>query len=700
MMPVPDLHRLFAPRSVALVGASENLDSISGRPLRLLKEHGFSGRLYPVNPRHENIDGTPCFPDVGSLPETPDVVLVGVRAALVPGALEACAARGVPFAVIFSSGFAESHDPESERRMVEIARAGGMRLLGPNCQGMANFREDIPLTFSSSLLGRTPPPGGVAYVSQSGAFGFASAAQALDRGVRFHSVVTTGNQCDLDALDVGRYLLRDPDVRALLLYLEGVRDGERFVNLAEEARSRGIPLGVLKVGRSPTSREAVQSHTAALAGDDAVWDAIFRQYDVFPLEDAEDIVNLGLVFGAPRRPRGNRVAILTTSGGAGIVTADRCFDAGLAVPPLPEETRRELERFLPSFGSSRNPVDMTAQVINDPQGYAGVLRAVETCAEVDMTIAVHSMVTGAAGESMARDLADSFDRSEKPTACCWLIDQRNGGAFLSFLRQRGVPVFSSPRECARALGALARVPREVTPSIPACPRPAPVLGNFPPVLTEYDAKRALSAYGVPCSREILCATFAEARNAAAALGYPVALKVMSPAILHKTEAGVVALRLREEEELRNAYGRLLERAEKFAPGVPVQGVLVQEMVDGGVECFVGVKRDPLFGAMVAVGLGGIYVEVFRDAVLRRAPVSPQEGEAMVRSLRGYPLLAGVRGQKLRDVEALGRLIGAVSDFACSEEELLELDVNPVMVLEEGQGVVAVDALVTKKGFRP
>lgn len=700
MIPIPDLSRLFRPRSVAVIGASEKADSISGRPLSLLKGHGFPGGIYPVNPRHREIDGTPCFPDMASLPETPDVALIGVRAALVPEALEACAARGVLFAVIFSSGFAEYAGPETERNMVDIARAGGMRLLGPNCQGMANFLEDIPLTFSASLLGRRPRPGGVAYVSQSGAFGFASAAQALDRGVCFHSLVTTGNQCDLDALDVGRYLLEDPEVRALLLYLEGVRDGERFVALAEEARARSIPLGVLKAGRSASSQEAVQSHTAALAGDGAVWDAIFRQYDVIPLEDAEDIVNLGLIFGAPRRSRGNRVAILTTSGGSGIVMADRCADAGLVVPALSGETRKEINRFLPSFGSSRNPVDMTAQVINDPQGYAGILRTVEACPDVDMIVAVHSMIIGAPGESMVRDLVASFERSEKPVACCWLIDHSNGGEFLATLRDRGIPVFSSLRECARAMGVLAR--RRIVPLRPA-PEPrrrGTILADYPPVLTEYDAKRALTQYGVPCSREILCATFAEAREAAATLGYPVALKVMSPAIPHKTEAGVVALRLRDEEELRNAYGRLLERAEQSVPGAPLQGVLVQEMVEGGVECFVGVKRDPLFGAMIVVGLGGIYVEILRDAVLCRAPVTSEEGENMVRHLRGYPLLAGSRGQKPRDVRALGRIIGAVSDLACSEDELFELDVNPVMVLEEGSGAVAVDALVTKRRTIP
>ncbi len=703
---MPQLEKLFLPRSVAVVGASPASDTISGRPLKLLREFGFSGNVFPVNPKYRTVAEYSCYPDVASLPETPDVVLVGVRASLVPSVMESCAARRVPFAVIFSSGFAESEDRGAQERILAIAREGGVRILGPNCQGMVNLVSRVPLSFSASLEGGRILPGHVAYVSQSGAFGFATFAMGNDRGVRFRYVVTTGNQADLDAIDVGRYVLQDPEVRLLLMYLEGVNDGERFLRMIREAHERRVPVGVLKVGKSPSSRAAVRSHTAALTGDDAVWDAVFRQYSIISMEDAEDIVNLGLAFNAPQRPNGKRVAILTTSGGAGIVTADRCDDMGLAVPPLSETTQEEVRRHIPPFGSSLNPVDMTAQVINDPEGFPKCLRAVLDSPEVDMVVSVHSMITGEAGWSMARSLAEAWRKSTKPLACCWLIDEAHGGPFREFLREQGVPLFQSPRECVRSLAALAQWESAAPGKIflekdsdgkeeSACP--SPLLPSFSGTLTEYDAKRLLKTYGVPITREVLCASLSEARDAAETMGYPVALKVMSGDILHKTEAGVVALHLYSEEELRNAYGRLLERARTFAPHAHIQGVLVQEMVEEGLECLVGVKRDPLFGPIVAVGLGGIYVEVLRDLVLRKAPVDEATALNMIEQLKGYPLLAGARGQKKRDIVALASLLRIVSEFACAEPDLLELDVNPVFLRAEGEGVVAADALVLRRG---
>ena len=693
----PSLDRLFRPRSVAVVGASAHEESISGRPLKLLRDYRFPGAVYPVNPRHAALGGLPCYPDLRSLPEGPDVVLVGVRAELVPGVLEQCGAVGAGCAVVFSSGFAEGGDPMAQERLSRIAGETGVRVLGPNCQGLVNLAEGIPLSFSASLDTARRPLGPVAYISQSGAFGFASFAMAADQGVGFRYVATTGNQADLDVVDLGRYVLEDPEVRLLLLYLEGLAEGDRFLELLEEARRKGVPVGVLKVGRSATAAAAAASHTAALTGDDAVWRALFRQYGVIPLEDGDDLQDLGRLAGSVPPPRGNRVGILTTSGGAGIILADACADEGLEVPPFSPELRGRLDPFLPSFGSSRNPVDMTAQVINDPQGFRGCLEALEESPEADLSVAVLSMITGESGDRMAQDLEEAFRRAAKPLACCWLIDREHGGAFVDRLRGAGVPLFPSLRRCARALGALSRWAGTFREEGPVEAAPSRnLLDAFPGALTEYDAKRFLAQHGVPVTRERLVASREEALEAARQIGYPVALKVMSSRILHKTEAGAVALGLGGEEALTNAYGRILESALRFAPEGALQGVLVQEMVRDGFECILGVKRDPLFGPLVAVGLGGIYVEILRDVSLRRAPFGVATAREMLRELKGYPLLAGARGQKPRDVEALAELVARVSRIAAAEPDLGELDLNPVFVGYAGQGAVAADALVLRR----
>jgi acyl-CoA synthetase (NDP forming) len=695
--PENSLDRLFSPRSVAIVGASANLESISGRPLKLLKRYGFEGTVYPVNPKYESIEGFRCYSSLDGLPEVPDVVLVGVRASLVPSVLEDCARLGVKYAVVFSSGFAESEGVEAQEEIVRIAKAGGVRILGPNCQGLVNLASGIPLSFSASLDTDRRPTGHVAYVSQSGAFGFASFAMAADAGAGFRYVVTTGNQADLDVIEIARYLAADPEVNLLLLYLEGVSSGERFLELLRFARSRDLPVAILKVGQSAVAKEAAKSHTAALTGDEKVWEAVFRQYGVLTLSDSDDVTDAARIFGVSRRAKGNRVGILSTSGGAGIIAADACDAAGLSVPSLDKEFREQVERFIPSFGSSLNPVDMTAQVINDPQGFRNLLALMEESPQIDMLFVVLSMITGESGMRMAEDLALAFESGRKPIVCCWLIDDEHGKAFRGLLTSRGVPVFSSLRRAALSLARL--VQWEGRPDLPALNPIRGKKGNldeFPSDLTEAEAKELLASYGVPITRERLCTSLSESLAAAEEIGYPVALKVMSPDIPHKTEAGIVALRVKDEEELRNTYGRILEKAVKAKPKARIKGVLVQEMVSGGQECIVGVRRDPLFGPVIAVGLGGIFVEVLQDVALRLAPVDRATVLKMLEELKGLPLLRGIRGNSPRDIDALASLVEAVSRLALSEPDLLELDVNPVMVLENGRGAVAVDALVVRK----
>ena len=691
-----DLSKLLSPRSVAVVGASGNLESISGRPVKLLKRFGFKGRVFPVNPNRKVVAGLECFPDVRSLPETPDVVLVGVKAVLVPEVIGQCSERGVPYSIIFSSGFAESNDPAAQDDILEKARSGGMRILGPNCQGLVNFADSVPLSFSASLDSDRRPLGSVAYLSQSGAFGFASFAMAAESGVGFRYVVTTGNQADLDLVDFGMVFAADPEVRLLVLYMEGLSDGARFIEMLRFAGERNVPVAVLKVGKSPTGQAAVKSHTAVLTGEDEAWRTIFRQYGVIEIEDSDDIVDLGKIFGSGKRPKGKRLAVVTTSGGAGIIMSDRAFDLKLQVDPLPPRTRGLLEQFVPPFGSTRNPVDLTAQVINDPGNFRSSMETVLGCPDVDMAAVVLSMITGDSGSAVARDLIEVSRKAVKPLACCWLINSEQGGKFLEQIRDEKIPLYGSPKRCAWALARLAEwTTRPALPARAPSDLGEPFMPKMPADLTEYDAKRLLARWGIPVTREILCASLEEALSAAGEIGYPVALKVVSPDIIHKTEAGAVALRLKDEEELRNAYGRLLERSIKARPGARIRGVLVQEMVTGGVECMIGVIRDPVFGPLVAVGLGGSYVEVLQDLSLRHAPVDRAEARGMISSLRGFPLLSGARGRTPKDIDTLAAMVSDISLMALAERSLAELDVNPVFVLDRGEGAVAVDAVVIR-----
>ncbi len=695
----PNLDRLFAPRSIALIGASPSPEKIAGRPLPMLVEHGYQGKIYPVNPKYDSLEGLPCVPSVEDLPEIPDVAFCMVRARLVPEVLEQCVRKKIPFAVILSAGFEECGNAELQQEILEIARRGNLRILGPNCQGFAHFHSRTYLSFSTSLKGCTVEPGGIAYISQSGAFGFATFASAVERGVRFHSIVTTGNQADLDVVDVARYLLEDPRLSAILLYMEGLRksEGERFVEMVEEAHRRGVPVGILKAGSQNPTGEAVQSHTGAFTGENQVWKSLFRQYGVIPLEDAQDIADMGLLFETRRTLGGKRVGICTTSGGAGIVTSDCCVSRGLEIPRLSEDLRRRIEPYIPIYGSSRNPVDVTAQIMEEPEGYASCLQALAESGEIDLLLAVHTMLPDSPAEKLTDQLLRVWKSSPIPLGCCWLTDDLHGLEQRKRIQQAGIPLFRSPRSMARAFGALAKwriLEREdAYVNLEGRQPKLPDLSEAP---TEYEAKKILRQYGVSVTREYLCSNLRDAMDAAEDLGWFVALKILSPQILHKSEAGGVVLNVRGEEQLRNAYGRILEKARLYAPEAEIRGVLVQEMVPQGLECMVGMRRDPIFGPMVLLGLGGIYTEVLGDVSMRRAPLSPETALHMIYQLQGYPLFRGDRGQPPRDIEALQELLLQISDLALLEDSLEELDCNPLFLFPRGEGLVVADALMRRR----
>ena len=695
----PNLDRLFSPRSVAFIGASPSPEKIAGRSLPILLEHGYPGRVYPVNPKYASLEGLPCYPSVEDLPEVPDVAFFMIRPNLVASALEQCARKRVPFAVVLSAGFEECGHGDLQRHILRIAREGNIRLLGPNCQGFAHFHSRTYLSFSTSLKGRSVEPGGIAYVSQSGAFGFSTFASAVERGVRFHSIVTTGNQADLDVVDVARYLLGDPRLSAILLYLEGLRpgEGERFVEMAQEAHGRGIPLGVLKGGNETATGEAVRSHTGAFTGENQVWKSLFRQYGVIPLEDAQDIADMGLLFETRRTLRGKRVGICTTSGGAGIVTSDRCAAEGLEIPRFSADLQRRIEPYIPIYGSPGNPVDVTAQITEAPEGYASCLQALAESGEIDMLLAVHTMLPESPAEKLTDQLLRVWKNSPVPMGCCWLTDDLHGMEQRRRIQAAGIPLFRSPRSMARAFGALAEwriLEREDAHTNLEGRKPQ--LPNLSEVPTEYEAKKILRQYDIPITREYLCSSLRDAMDAAEDLGWFVALKILSPQIPHKSEAGGVVLNVRGEEQLRNAYGRILEKARLYSPGAEVRGVLVQEMVPQGLECMVGMRRDPVFGPMILLGLGGIYAEILSDVSMRRAPISPETALHMIYRLRGYPLFRGDRGELPRDIKALQNLLLRVADLALVEDSLEELDCNPVFLFSKGEGLVVADAFMRRR----
>ncbi len=710
-----DLQLFFEPRSIAIIGASADLTTISGKPLRYLKEHGYQGKIYPVNPKYQEIAGCPCYPSIASVPGPVDLALIAVNYRRVLPVLEECAQKGVRFATIFSSGFAEAGEEgrKLQLALAELAAKTGLRLCGPNCQGAVSLHERIAAAFSASLEIKPFTPGAVGFVTQSGALGYSIFNLAQEAGVGFSYVVSTGNEVDLDCLDFMRYMLEDENTRVVFTYLEGMRDGRKFARVAERALELGKPLAVLKVGRSETGSRAASSHTAALTGSDQVYSAFFKQEGIIRVADIEEFIDLALLINSGVRfPQGKRLGIITTSGGAGVLAADAAEECGLQVPPLQEETRRQILSVIPAYGSALNPVDVTAQVINEAEGFWKVLQAVADDPGIDALVVIMTMITGESGVRMAQDVAKMSKRTQKPIAVAWTAGDRLMGECFAVLRSAGVTYYKSPVRCVKAVahlmnyGAFQSAWRSRSACAPQkiiSPGAAPasvkeILSGAGRVLSERESKKVLAAFGVPVTREETAGTQQEALSLAKKIGYPLALKVDSPDIPHKTEAGAIRLGIKSESELAQAFSEVLANARNYAPGARINGVLVQEMVPpGGVEVIVGVKSDPQFGPVVVFGLGGIFVEILKDVAMRVAPLTLAQAREMIGEIRGFGLLAGARGRPRADVEALAEVLVKVSEMALAlSDELAELDINPLIVLPAGQGVKVADALFIRK----
>jgi len=692
------LDALLAPESVAVIGASDDPTRIGGRPVAYMLRAGFPGPIWPVNPNRETVQGLRAYPSIHEVPGAPDACIIAVPAALVPQTLEACADRGARAAVILSSGFAEAGEDgkAAQSRIRDIARERGIRVLGPNTLGLFNSHVKWIGTFASTILHGTPKAGPIGIASQSGAVGSELFALLRRRGLDTGIWVTTGNEADVDLADAVAYLADDPDTRIIVVYAEGVRNGPAMRRALARASERHKPVLFLKSGRSEVGAVAVTSHTAALAGSDRIYDALFRQLGAVRVGNAEELVDAAYAAALAPLPAGRRLLILTISGGAGVQMADAAADLGLVVPPPSPEAQEKLKELLP-FAGVRNPVDTTAQVFNDISLIDRYLSILLDDGDYDAVALFLTAV--AASEDVALRLVAELSRARTRFPHVPLVISLAAPAELTapFTNAR-YALFEEPTRAVRALAFLCRLSESlgrevVSPTVEAPPDAVRVTGGAP---TEDAAMRVLESWGVRCVNRRLARSEDEAVRAADELGGRVALKIVSPDIVHKTDVGGVLLDLEGDGPIREGFRTLTERATSLRPDAEVEGVLVTSMVDEGEDAVVGVVKDPTFGPAVMVGLGGVLVEVLDDVAFRLAPFDEDEARRMIADVKGARLFRAFRGRPDLDVDALAALLSRVSVLAAAEAEagaLSSIDLNPVRVLPKGQGVVVLDAVI-------
>ncbi|KQP04343.1 acetate--CoA ligase family protein [Pseudorhodoferax sp. Leaf265] len=689
------LSALFAPRSIAVVGASSSAQKIGGIPVDYQRRFGFGGAVYPVNPHAERIQDLPAWPSVQAIGLPVDLAILAVPAPLVDSALDDAVQAGAKGVVLFSSGFAEvgAEGAAAQERLGARARAAGVRLIGPNCLGFMNVARHVYATFSPAPNVGRVQPGRIGLVSQSGAFGAYAYAMARARGVGLSLWATTGNEADVQLADCLAWLAQDPGTDVIMGYIEGCRDGPRLRAALALAQAAGKPVVMVKVGSTALGAQAAASHTAALAGDDAVYDAVFRRYGVLRARTLTEFFDLAHSAAVAGRPRDRSIGLFTLSGGVGALMADDASARGLDVRPLGEAAQNRLRDWVP-FAAPRNPVDITGQVTND-------LSLMERAARLmldDQRFATWMGFLAAAGASDAfwpvlRSLVAALREAYPDTLLAvstLLAPERR--AELEAMR---CLVFADPSDGIRTVAALASLPERGAVA-PAAAATGPAVALAPGALSEPAALALLAEAGVPVVAHRVVHDADAAVAAAEALGGAVALKVVSADIAHKSDVGGVALRLQGAAQVRAAFERTRASAQAALPAARLEGALVACMVDGrGVECIAGVHRDPVFGPILMFGLGGIHVETLRDVVLRPLPLAPGDAQAMLGELRGAAILDGARGRPPVDRDALAAALQALADFALrAGDTLASAEINPLIARPAGEGgCVAVDALV-------
>lgn len=695
-MSAGSLAALFEPRSVAVIGASDDPARIGGRPLRYLARGGFAGAVYPVNPNRDSVQGIKAWPDVTSIPFPVDVAIIALPADQAVEAVRACASRSVQAVILFSAGFAEV-GPEGaalQREIAAVARQSGMRVLGPNCLGAFNTQLAFYGTFAQAFDAAAPESGPVAIASQSGACGSHLGYLFRQRRVGVNYWITTGNEVDIEVSEALLWLAQAPQVKVIVAYVEAIRDGATFIRALATARANRKPVVMIKVGRSSAGALAAASHTGALVGQDDVYDAVLRDYGVHRADSIAQMVDIASACARGVLPADRSIGILTLSGGLGVQAADAAERNGLDVRPLAAAGQAKIKALI-SFAGTGNPIDVTAQATNEAALTGRCIEIALTDGGYQSLVCLLSTIPAAPrfADPILASLVEL--RARYPDRLIVLAFAAPPAVVRRF-ENAGFPVFEDQDAAIHAIAALAGFGERFAAAAvePAPLQPAPPLQRLPATLDEHAAKAILAQAGIPVLQEHLVPDGPAARRAAAAISGPVVLKIVSPDIAHKTEIGGVVLDVRTPEDAERETTALLRRVADRAPGARITGVLVSPMLGQGVEAICGSFTDPVFGPVVMFGLGGIHVEVMRDVAFQLAPFGEPQALAMIARIRGHKLLQGVRGAPPVDLATLARALSRLSQFAASHRDSVsEIDINPFLVLPQGQGGYALDALI-------
>ena len=704
---------LFYPSSIAVIGASEKPTKPGEIVLTYLLEGGFRGNIFPVNPREKEIKGLRCYPSVLDIPEQVDLVVIVVTAPLVMKIFQECAAKGIKGAIIFSSGFAEVGEEgiKLQEELKELAGRHKIKICGPNCMGIANYRNNMRAVFSfASIFPVNPPqsPQNICFLTQSGGFGLSVTVTAAAQGLGFSYFVSTGNEAESDFSDFLAFSADDPQTSIIAGYMEGIRDGRKLALAADMAREAKKPVVIFKTGRYKASAKAALSHTGALTGSDMVYSSFFRQKGIIRPESIEELIAILTLLETKMIPRGKRAVIFASSGGHGVVMADKFAEAGLEVAVLAEDTCRKISGLLPSFASVTNPIDFTGMDMVSRKILKACAEVVAEDPGVDMLI--FSYWAANTMESHVWDQMVQIKEATSKPVIAIIMASMTGAALehMAYLKRHGIPVVAGIDFAVKAISKVVDYTFKINSGkqetsgpagSPARERVEGILAGHSPGarLSEAQAKGILAAYGIPVTRERRAGSAGEALEAAGQIGYPVALKIDSPDILHKTEAGGIKLNLTSAGQVEESFEEILASAGQYQPGANIAGVLVQEMLKEGTEVMVGIGNDPVFGSTVMFGLGGIFVEQLGDVSLRVAPVGENDAWEMLREIKAHRVLDGVRGRPPVDKRAVVDIILKLSQLAMDFPQIAELDINPLIVFEEGKGACAADALIILKG---